>query len=78
MDFRAVTLFRVELTGDEFRLVSRALRGALRGADEEAAALALQEKMLRARHVALAQQLTESQKAMENIDAAHEAAEEGR
>lgn len=72
MDFRVTWIFRLDLTKDDFRLVSKALRGALSTDEEKAAALELQKKMLRDKHATLLQALAESQKAMENIEAVEE------
>lgn len=66
MDFRVAIMFKMDLTGDEFRLVSKALRGKLRPEDVQAAE-ALQVKMLKERHHAYEQMFNESQKAMDNI-----------
>jgi hypothetical protein len=69
MNTRLHITYRLEFTVDEFRLVSKALRGALDVA-ERPVALALQERMLRDKHEFLRQQLESSQKAIDNIDAA--------
>jgi vacuolar-type H+-ATPase subunit E/Vma4 len=69
VDFRISWMFRLDLTKEEFRLVSKALRGTLAAADQPAA-LELQKKLLRERHKCLSQALNESQKAIDNIEAA--------
>jgi prefoldin subunit 5 len=76
MDMRVSWTFRLDLTKEELRLVSKALRGALRTPEERAEALELQKRMLRTKHEALRHALAESQKAIDNIDAAEAAANE--
>ena len=70
MDMRVSWTFRLDLTKEEFRVVSKALRGALTKPEDREAALELQQRMLRTRHEVLRQALAESQKAIGNIDAA--------
>ena len=70
MDMRVSWTFRLDLTKEEFRIVSKALRGALTKPEDSEAALELQQRMLRTRHEMLRQALAESQKAIDNIDAA--------
>jgi len=79
MDMRVTRTFRLDLTKEEFRVVSKALRGALRTQAERDAALELQKRMLRTKHDVLRQALGESQKAIDNIEAAEatETASEG-
>ncbi|MFA6234747.1 MAG: hypothetical protein WC824_11295 [Bacteroidota bacterium] len=67
MDFKLEVSFRMDLTVEEFRLVSKALRGKL-GPDEELKlAENLQRKMITERHNAYEHMLRESQKAMDNL-----------
>ena len=68
MNVRFVWTFSLSLSKEEFRLISKALRGALRDEDKEPA-LELQKKMLRDKHEILRQAINESQKAIDNIDA---------
>jgi hypothetical protein len=70
MDIRVTWTFRLVLTKQEFRILSKALRGALRTGEEQAEALELQKRMLRTKHDVLRQAFAESQKAVDNIDAA--------
>lgn len=69
MDVRIMNTFRIDFSKDEFLLVSKALRGTL-DAEERQAAQELQKRMLRARHQLLHHLLSESQKAIDNVDAA--------
>lgn len=69
METRLMVLYRLSLDGDEFRLVSKALRGLLTD-DEKPAALELQAKMLREKHKQITNMLKESQKAMDHIEEA--------
>ena len=73
MDFRVLTVYRLDLNKDEFNLIQRALRGALTE-EEKAEAQALQEKLLIERHSVLSQMAKTSEVAVTNIEAAHEAA----
>jgi hypothetical protein len=71
-DFRMVVTYRIDLTPGELRLLSRALRLLIEpGSDEARDALALQEAMMAERHKAVAQLAHETQKAVDNIAAAH-------
>lgn len=70
MDLHVTWSFRLDLTKAEFRILSKALRGALRTDEERTAALELQKQMLRTKHEVLRQALGESQKAINNIEAA--------
>lgn len=69
MDMRVTWSFRLDVDKHEFRILSKALRGALRTDEERAEALELQKRMLRTKHEVLQQALAESQKAIDNIDA---------
>lgn len=60
--------FRLIINADEFRLISKSLRGATLDLDEQAAALALQERMIRQRAEVIRQNHLEAQKHVENID----------
>jgi len=71
MDTQMQVTYHLVIRGDEFRLLSKALRGILDEADK-AKAIELQEKMLRDKHEWLRQQLESSQKNIDNIDAAKE------
>lgn len=69
MDMRVTWSFRLDVDKHEFRILSKALRGALRTDEERAEALELQKRMLRTKHEVLRQAFAESQKAIDNIDA---------
>jgi hypothetical protein len=68
MDVRVAWSFNLNLSKEEWRLVSKALRGVLKPGDETEDALDLQKRMLRSKHEILRQALGESQKAIDNID----------
>lgn len=70
MDMRVTWNFRLDIDKHEFRVLSKALRGVLRTDEERAEALELQKRMLRMKHEILQQALAESQKAVDNVDAA--------
>lgn len=60
--------FRLIINADEFRLISKSLRGVGLDLDEQAAALALQKRMIRQRAEVIRQNHLEAQKHVENID----------
>jgi hypothetical protein len=70
MDVGLVLNYRIVLSPDEVRIVSKALRGTLKSGEEAAAAAELQKKLLREKHKQLQQALREAQKAVDHIDAA--------
>ena len=70
-DLAPIITYKLVLSADELRLVSKALRGLLRE-KELAEALALQERIMRQRAANLRQAVEEAEKTVANIDAAHE------
>ena len=60
--------FTIILSKREFLIVGKALRGSLKES-ERAEALDLQKALARARHTILEQELHESQKLVDNIEA---------
>lgn len=69
METRIMLSYRLTLDADEFRILSKALRGNLTGKDE-ADALQLQIKMMRVKHKQIMSMMKESERAMNNIAAA--------
>lgn len=67
MDMRVTWKYTLDLTKDEFLIVSKALRGTLKD-EEKAIALALQERMVLQKHTMLQQALDESAKVLINIE----------
>jgi len=70
MDVRLELKQSLVLTKDEWRLISKALRGALKPGPEQEEAFELQKKMHRLKHEWLKQTIAESQKVIDNIDKA--------
>lgn len=70
MDFSLQMSYVLELNTHELRLISKALRGALLDADDQRDALDLQRRLVMSKHARLKQALTESSKAVDNIEAA--------
>jgi hypothetical protein len=66
MEVRTTWSYTLILSKEEFLLVSKALRGALKESEKNPAAQ-LQEKMVEMKHAVLQQALEESSKTMENI-----------
>ena len=71
-DLAPIITYKLVLSADELRLVSKALRGLLKSEKELAEALALQERIMRQRAANLRQAVEEAEKTVANIDAAHE------
>lgn len=69
MDTQITATYHLVIRGDEFRLLSKALRGILSDEDKPKA-LELQIKMLQDKHAWLKQQMESSQKNIDNIEAA--------
>jgi hypothetical protein len=78
MDLGLVLSYRLVLSPDELRIVSKALRGTLKPGEEADAAAELQRKLLREKHRQLQQALREAQKAVDHIDAAERSEETER
>ena len=67
MDAMILVQWKLVVSTTEFRLIQKALRGAL-DEDEKVAALVLQAALMRTRAKQAAQLANEAQKAVDNID----------